>query len=134
MGVYDEAAEERVGVMVAYRRFYVREMDLFGARAEYPPAPVDPSACGGPVWDVDDAVREREEHGGWLTEAARPPDQRFIYALAAPLLDGNRQSMHEYGFRVVVREYVAGGLELPECVGKLPVQVVVVGWSNRPRW
>ena len=130
MGVYDEDAEERVGVMVAYRRFYVREKDLFGARDEYPPAPVDPSACGGPVWDVDDALRERDEHGDWLDVRNSP----FTYTPAAPLLDGNRRSMHEYGIRVVVREYVAGGLELPECVGKLPVQVVVVGWSNRPRW
>ena len=52
VGVYDEADEERISVMVAYRRFYVREVESFGAHDEYPPAPVDASACGGPVWGL----------------------------------------------------------------------------------
>ncbi len=133
VGVYDEADEERIGVMVAYRRFYVREVESFGARDERPPAPVDASACGGPVWGVEDALRERDEHGGWLTEDLRYRDNRFIYLLAAPLLDGNRRSMREYGIRVIVRGPQVGDLGLPDCVGKLPEQVVEVEWSNRPR-
>ncbi len=133
VGVYDESEEERIGVMVAYRRFYVREAELFGARDEHPPAPVDPSSCGGPVRGIEQASREREEHGGWLRDLRdiQSWDRRFRYALAAPLLDENRLFVGVYGLRVVVRGPLMDDLRLPDCVGKLPVQVVVVEWSNR---
>ncbi len=130
VGVYDESEEERIGVMVAYRRFYVREADLFAARDEHPPALADPSACGGPVRGIEHALRERDEHGGWL-DNLRFRDNRFRYAPAAPLLDENRLPVGAYGIRVIVRGPLMDDWGLPDCVGELPVQVVVVEWSNR---
>ncbi len=130
VGVYDETDEERIGLMVAYRRFYVGEAELFTARDEHPPAPVDPSACGGPVRRLEHVLREHDEHEGWI-DSLRSRDNRFIYVTSAPLLDENRLSVSAYGIRVMVRAPLMDDWGLPDCVGELPVQVVVVEWTNR---
>ena len=123
---------------MAFRRVLVGDWRLRAVRDDHPPAPVNPSTCGEPA-DFERMSRALRENLETLRRILNEEADQYVFFRKGRLLDENRRPVQArdgtfaHAIRIIVREPPMESLLelLPECLGGVPLQVVVVQDSGQ---